>query len=110
MVKPVKKYPTQKMYNYNEVISYIEKKYGYNTTDFLGKFSGDKSKSDNEYQNFWHWITDNNQISNGGSIYISFDYIYNGETKDFVKKILKDIKTEFDPDDQEDSLLCWVEW
>lgn len=39
MKKPIKQYPLEKMYDYHEVISYIEKKYNIETRDYANSHS-----------------------------------------------------------------------
>lgn len=110
MEKPKPK-PSEPVYDYHELIRYIEEKYNYDSRDFDNKYGGRKDKpKGTRYLDFWHWFSDHGDTHNGCFKYIPFDYIEDTETPDFVRTILKDIQTEFDPEKQLDNLKVWVEW
>lgn len=114
MNKPEKKYPVKPMYDYHEVIDYIEEKYNINTRDYGKKFTKD-GNMDNEYLDFWHWLVEHDgSISNGSTSMICIDSILNNEgygepEPDWIKEICKMIKDE-DFTDEEGFFYFWVEW
>lgn len=67
MKKPEKH--TVSHYDYHECARYIEHKLGIDLRDVLGMFA-DGKVNDVEYQDFWHCIVANNEVSNGGYIWI----------------------------------------
>jgi len=144
MEKPIKKYPVSKMYDYHEVINYIEKKYkidtrdyakshtqfgewcdskGYGKTDPIGKNRGNyniwfieyqKETDDGviierPYQDFWHWVIEDCDISNGSSMFMNYSRnMKDDKTPAFVKEILEMIRDEGFFED--DMFIAWVAW
>lgn len=107
MNKPEKKYPLEPMYNYHEVIKYIEEKYSINTRDYANKFTKGGNR-ENEYLDFWHWIAEGSDISNGSASGVYVDESLE-EAPDWVCEILKFITDEGFVDD-EGYFEFWVEW
>lgn len=87
MEKPTKQ-KREPIYNYNEVIEYIEKKYGIETRDYYGKFK-DGHDNGKEYCDFWHFICDHCEIYNGCSAMLFWSQIEEEDTPKFVKEIAK---------------------
>jgi hypothetical protein len=110
MQKPKAK-QTEAVLDYHEVIDFIQKKYGYNARDFSNYFGHDKNKpKGKEFEDFWGWLVEDGSIHNGCHTYLPFDFIDDDDTPKYVRTILKDIRTEFDPENKMDSLKVWVEW
>lgn len=55
------------IYDWDECVKYVQKKYDFKITDFAGKFKDEKVNHDVEYQNFWHWLCEFSEIHNGGT-------------------------------------------
>jgi hypothetical protein len=58
--------------------------------------SGQEEKDERPYQDFWHWLLENDfsDLHRGGINFLSFESIDEECTPDFVKKILVAIQTE----------------
>lgn len=107
--KPVKK-QSKPFWDYYEVAHYLEELHGKNFRDYANKFG--KARSDDEvipYQDFWHWIMDQNEVSNGSWIHLpEWEYFMNNkDTEPWKKEIMQYFK-EFLGDDYDERL--WVEW
>ncbi len=106
--KPKKKQIHGPVYHYNEVMAYIREKYGKDTRNWRGtKFTG--KKDDAPYCDFWHWILDRNEISNGCffTLYIDEEeYFKDDFEKEWVTEIFDILKKEFN----ETEFEFWVEW
>ncbi len=107
MDKPTKK--KTEMYDYHEMVEYIEKKYNIHTRDYAGKFVNDKP--DAPYLDFWHWLLDYScgEIHNGG---ISFIPTYMAKDEQADKKWVTEILTMFETEfgDGSGEIECWIEW
>jgi hypothetical protein len=97
--------------DYHECNNYIEKKYNIQTRDFLGKFQGGKA-NDVEYLDFWHWMCDNFEISNGAIIHVNFEELrQENNPPDWVKHIFTYWEAEFkDFADKDNYLAIKTEW
>ena len=60
---PPKKY-VKDFYDYNEVSNYLERLHKKNFRNYKNKKYGTNDKT--EYCDFWHFITDCNEVTNGG--------------------------------------------
>jgi len=70
----------------------------------------DGEKKCPEHQDFWHVITEEENIYNGCFFYLGGTFSYNKYPK-FVQKIIYLIKKEFPNDyDEEKGIKIWVEW
>jgi hypothetical protein len=112
LVKPTIK--IRSSWNYNEVIRYVEQKYGFNSNDYGNRFrnslKGKPTKVDKDvpYLDFWHWLLERCQINNGVTIsfYIK-DWLKEecGDDewaiKPWIKEILQYIYDEFGEDEME---------
>ena len=96
------------MYNYHEVIDYIEKKYNIKTRDYAGKFGKD-GNTNNEYQDFWHWVLQGNEYITNGSSGIIYVNELSKNISNWIKEILQLIKDEGFVDD-EDYFTFWIKW
>jgi len=97
MDKPTK-IPRDPIYNYHEVIRYIEKKYKIKTRRY---------KNDN--LDFWHWLLDKcfDNVNNGSEHSIDIRYWLDHLDEDaWQREILQLIYDEFGEDDME----FWIEW
>jgi hypothetical protein len=93
-VKP--KLKTIKYYDWLEIENYLQEKTGRNFRDWAGKW--DKEKNDDiPYQDFWHWMLDNYEITNGMIIDFTTDWDLEQPSESWVKEILTLIKDEFGP-------------
>ncbi len=92
-------------YDWDEVQEYIEKKYSCDLRDFGGMFDGRKGE---EYQDFWHWIIDRNDIHNGCQFWLGFNDL--GSQPEWVQKIASYIIAEFPEAGTDDGLNLWVSW
>jgi hypothetical protein len=98
--KPVKKSHGEVCYDYNEMIDYIEHKYGIETRGY-------KQEVDGVYRDFWHWVLDHNNIHNG--CYASFPEDWDDDYyPEWTREIMRLIVAEFYPDGEE--LDFWVSW
>jgi hypothetical protein len=91
MKKP--KLETMKYLDYSKCAKFIEHKLGYQLRDTLGKFSKALSE-DIEYRDYWHFICDACDISNGSLFYLPMSTY--GE--DWQKEITKAFEEEFGAD------------
>ena len=107
--KPVRKQPLEAMYNYREVIDYIEKKYNIKTRDYANRHSYCYN-ANVPYQDFWHWVLESNDnLSNGSKMgfYVSADEV--AEEPEFVQEIIKIFRDEGFYDENE-YFEAWVSW
>jgi hypothetical protein len=106
------KAPTKKkakpFWNYHEVEHYLEELHGKKFRDYAGKFNKDAADS-TPYQDFWHWVIDQNEVSNGCWIHLpEWEYfMQNEETEPWKKEIMQYFK-DFLGNDYDERL--WVEW
>jgi hypothetical protein len=89
MNKPEKKHHHPKCYDYNEMVDYIEQKYGIQTRGY-------KSELDDEYRDFWHWIVDDGDIHNGCYFHLPEDW-RDERYPWWVREIMELIVKEFFP-------------
>lgn len=103
-LQPPKK-QTKQFYDFIEVERYLEKLHKKNFRDYAGKF-GDESVP---YQDFWHWICDCNEVSNGGFIHLpDFDYhMNNPSTEAWKKEILQYFHDFLGDDYNEEMRVSW---
>ena len=107
--KPLKSFK-HKLYNYSEVIDYIEKKYGISTRGYKRDVVDPEAQK--QYRDFWHWMLETNTPHKDGSvIYVSEDW----RPEDgpwWVVEILELIVKEFFPGHNwdEDFMSFWCEW
>ena len=96
-------------WDFIEVQHYLEKKHKKNFRDYAGMF-GRKSGEYVPYQDFWHWICDNNdQMTNGSFIRLpDFDYHMNSDTTEPWKKEIMQYFYDFLGDEYHDEM--WVSW
>lgn len=102
MRKPTSKARKGKFLDWNECRDYLEFKCKKNLRDYGNKY-GKGGKPNNPYQDFWHWILHNHEISNGSEFSIVVDEYTNEEP--WVMEILALIKAEFG-----DEPCFWAEW
>lgn len=114
--KPIKR-QHESHYDYHECIEYIEKKNGYETREY-------PKRGSKPYLDFWHWVLENAEISNGCYFKINTEWLDSlkeeiiekgGSFKtDWRKRIVDDLLKEFGtPDNDQDELVTirfWVEW
>jgi hypothetical protein len=104
--KPTKK--TTKYYDYHEVTKYLEKLHGKDFRDYAGKFTKD-GNDDAPYQDFWHWICDHNEVSNGCYIFLpDWDYHMNSKDTEPWKKEIMQYYYDFLGQDYFERM--WVDW
>lgn len=113
MDKPQKK--TKSFYDYLKCSEYLEKKYNYKEHDYAGKYKweGNKIVEYNEnvpHLNFWHYVCDHYNISNGCFITFSKEFLddNNSNMPEFVKKIYNYYLDEFaDENGEIEFLVSW---
>lgn len=114
-VPVIPKKRTMEYWDYNEVIEYVEEKYGFKSRDYAGKFYGNESPDarghapapEADYLDFWHWLLDRVDVHNGCLVYLSVsDWLADEDTPAWVKEILQKIYDEF----QEDEMQVWIWW
>lgn len=92
--------------DYHECAGYIAHKMGIeDLRDVLGKFkrvNGRTGSRDVEYQDFWHVVMNQNEVSNPGWVYLT-DAEYNNNP-DWSKPIFDMFEKEFG------DVAYWVEW
>jgi len=125
-MKPIPKYPIQKILNYHDAIKYIEGKYKIVVRDYHKTYKGELeqdqknlSGTGHTHLDFWHWLIDrnNNDVHNEGKVYIPCPM--KGYPK-WINEILTLIYTEFYPEfykecvernfEMDDGKYMWVEW
>lgn len=101
---------TTKSWHYNEVAAHLERLHGKKFRDYSGKFAeGAPDDNDIPYQDFWHWIMDLNEVTNGCYIHLpEWDYYFNNESVEPWKKEIMQYFKDFLGDDYNERL--WVEW
>ena len=105
--KPQRK-PCVIAYDWDEVKKYIEKKYSCDLRDFAGKFGVHGCSEDVEYQDFWHWIIDGNDIHNGCQFHLRFGDL--SAQPSWVQQIASYIVAEFPEAGDDNGLDLWVSW
>lgn len=71
MKKPTKKHQVPEAFNWKELATYIEAKYGRELRDWNGRWDGrhtpavTPSGAEIAYLDFWHWVVDHHEIHNG---------------------------------------------
>lgn len=110
LVKPVKKV-AEPYWDYNEVAHYLEQLHGKNFRDYAGRFESKKHDDSIPYQDFWHWICDqNDSFSNGSWIHLPDWSYYTDEeaaTEPWKKEIMQYFY-DFLGEDYHGKL--WVQW
>lgn len=104
---------TKIVYDWDDIITAVEEKYGFDHRDYAKRYSTDTVNPDAPYQDFWHWLLENtfHDCKNGEIFnYINFVEIYNdrvaaGKDEAWVLEILKILADEIG--DRELSILCW---
>lgn len=61
--KPTKRHHVD-AYDYHECRDYLQARDGYEERDYAGKYQGHPEAP---YQDFWHFVLDKEEITNGGS-------------------------------------------
>lgn len=101
MDKPEKE--TAESYDYSQCEKWVAKKLGIRDLRDVANRFGPKPNKDAEYQDFWHFLIDSQEIHNGCFIHIDTHYLE--ESPDWVKPILKMFAQEFGETTQ-----YWVSW
>lgn len=105
--KPVKK-QNEPYWDFNEVMHYLEQLHGKNFRDYAGKF-GSPGDYDAPYQDFWHWVVDQNEITNGCWMNLpDWEYYAKDPHTESWKKEIMQYFYDFLGDDYHERL--WVEW
>ena len=109
--KPYAKFHQDPAYDYHEVENWIEKKTGRKLNDWSGKHTADRSL-DIPYQNFWHWLIDEQDVKNRSFFDIECDpetsACFAKTSHAWIKEILDLINEEFP--EAEGRLNCYVSW
>lgn len=111
MKKPVKKLPVGPALDFNEIMQYVEKKYGFNHRDYAGS---DKNK-DAPYQDYWHHLLDGQFafVERGTVQYWNLEDMLDEEedTPEWVKTITQYVYDEFVNElDADGGFEVWVNW
>lgn len=107
LTKPKKH--TETFWDYHEVAHYLEQLHGKKFRDYAGRFSSPTNTDAIPYQDFWLWICDNNQVTNGCFIRLpEWDYFMNNEDTEPWKKEIMQYFKDFLGADYDERL--WVEW
>lgn len=106
--KPTKK-TGEPYWDFYEVMHYLEELHGKDFRDYAGRHSGKKFDDKVPYQDFWHFVIDQNEVSNGCWIHLpDWDYYMNNEeTESWRKEIMQYFK-DFLGDDYDERM--WCEW
>lgn len=89
LVKPTK-HVSEPYWDYHEVARYIEHKHDVQLENYAGWKPSGKNE-EKPYQNFWHWISDRQEVHNGSHFYLNVyerDEPENKYTPGWVKEIL----------------------
>ena len=107
MKKPEKKTIVRHAYDWSEAVEWIEHRLGEDVyiRDFANKFKGKNKDSENPYQDYWHFICEEQEISNPCYIYISSEWIEYGNCTDWQNKITQAFVDEFG--DEAEFLVEW---
>lgn len=109
------KIKTSSYWVYREIIDYIEQKYNVETRDYIpkngfsseqleGRSEFDKKRDQKPHLDFWSWIIDRYDIHNGSF----FTLLYDDDSPDWVREILKMIFDEFETECAE--IEMYVSW
>lgn len=101
---------TQKYWVYNEVRDHLQQLHGKNFRDYAGKHTPENANDDSiPYQDFWHWLCDQNEVHNGCFIHLpEWEYFMNNEDTEPWKKEIMQYFKDFLKEDYDERL--WVEW
>jgi hypothetical protein len=105
--KPVRKQRNDPAFDWGELQEWVKYKTGKDVRDWAGKFSKKEYDDLIPYQDFWHILTDTQEIHNGGYFYLSLreeDYEEN-----FAKEIVRLLAKEF-PKYKNGDMYCYVYW
>jgi competence transcription factor ComK len=107
--KPVKK-TDPAYYDFYEVMHYLEELHGKNFRDYAGKFASDETVNvEVPYQDFWHWMLDQNEVKNGCWIHLpDWDYYMNSKSTESWKKEIMQYFKDFLGDSYDERM--WCEW
>lgn len=105
MNKPEKKTISRTSYNWSEAEKWIEHKLGRKLRDYGSKWEGENPSSENPYWDYWHYICEMEEVSNPCYIYISSEWIDEGEAIEWQNEITQAFIDEFG--DEEEFLVEW---
>jgi hypothetical protein len=105
--KKPQKHRSEPYYDFLEVMHYLEQLHGKNFRDYAGKFSSKPYDDSIPYLDFWHWLIDLGDISNGCWMYMPEGYEDDPDTEDWKKEILKYFR-DFLGKDYDKKM--WLEW
>jgi len=96
------------LYDWHEMVDYVEKKYKINVRDYAGKYKNAlPGWEDTEYQDYWHFmLTIWDEVSNGGEESINFSNLLEMCEHEWQKEITRLFLAEFGDED----LVVWIEW
>lgn len=102
MIKPESKCHVRAL-DYHECEKYIAEKLGVNDLrDFAGKF---KSNPDAEYQDWWHLVIEQTDVTRGSVIFISSDYWNLAKVPEWAMPIYHAFVREFGHEAE-----YWADW
>lgn len=104
MEKPKKH--SKEFYDYRECRDYLQQKYDYDERDLAGW----RKKMDDSvpYQDFWHWVVEHHQISNGCFVTFSREALAELDAVDWQREIYVRYLDEFA--DESGELEMWIWW
>ena len=95
MKKPTKH--ENRCYDYHECKEYLQAKYRYDERDYAGKYRDAGLTDDIPYQDFWHFVVETGEVTNGKVFTMSERWME--DATDWQKWILERYFSEFgEPD------------
>lgn len=70
LIKPIAFRPEPR-YDFIECRDYLQTKYGFDMRDYAGYWKNRRKKNPPPHQDFWHWMCDHFEISNGCDFFMS---------------------------------------
>lgn len=80
-------------YDYHECRNYLQEKYGYNERDYAGHFTTHNNIK--PYLNFWHWLIDHEEISNGSYVTFSRENLAEWKVDEVIPDWAAEIYTRY---------------
>lgn len=93
--------------DYHQCRDYLQEKYKYNENDYARRVGKDKVENA-PYLNFWHFLIEWAEISNGAFFEMHDNWTYGFAPDDYRKIILKLYFKEFG--EGKHTITFWVEW
>jgi len=97
---------TLEVYNWSEIVDWINNVSGRDVRDWSGKFSKKLYDENVPYEDFWHVLCNTCDMHNDSYISVSTDP--DDYEKPFAKEIARLLASEFQTNGKD--MECWVSW